>query len=156
MAEVVGDAPKTEVGFLAVILAFVVITVVAGGVGVGYHMIFARPAASVSAPAAVAAKPAAGKFRQLAPVITNLADPKSVWLRLEVAAIFDDSMKDLEVDALAREIGADVMAYARSLSLAQIQGASGLYHLREDLSERAQIRGEGKVREIIIQSLVVQ
>jgi flagellar FliL protein len=65
-------------------------------------------------------------------------------------------MKDHEVDALAREIGADVMAYARSLSLAQIQGASGLYHLREDLSERAQIRGAGKVHEIIIQSLVVQ
>jgi flagellar FliL protein len=123
-------------------------------------MVFARPAAPVVAPPPAAAKPVAApatdKLRSLAPVITNLADTPNVWLRLEVAVLFDASMKDLDVDAMAREFGEDVMAFARTLSLAQIQGASGLYHLREDLTERAQIRSAGKIREVMIHSLVVQ
>jgi flagellar FliL protein len=44
----------------------------------------------------------------------------------------------------------------RTLSEAQIGGASGLQHLREDLNERAAIRSGGLVRELIIQTLVVQ
>jgi flagellar FliL protein len=156
----VGDAPKAGPGLVAVVLAFVVITIVAGGAGAAYRMVFARPAVAAGAqppaPSKSVAAPATDKLRSLAPVITNLADTPNVWLRLEVAVVFDASMKDLEVDAMARDIGDDVMAYARTLSLAQIQGSSGLYHLREDLGERAQIRSAGKVREVMIQSLVVQ
>ena len=44
----------------------------------------------------------------------------------------------------------------RTLTLAQIAGASGLQHLREDLNERAAIRSDGRVRELILQTLVVQ
>ena len=160
MAAEAGDAPKSGPGLVAVVLAFVVITVVAGGAGAAYRMILARPVAAASAPAPSPAKPVAApamdKVRSLAPVITNLADTPNVWLRLEVSVVFDAAMKEPEVDSLARDIGEDVMAYARTLSLAQIQGASGLYHLREDLAERAQIRSAGKVREVMIQSLVVQ
>ena len=37
-----------------------------------------------------------------------------------------------------------------------IQGVAGLEHLRQDLNERAATRSEGRVRELIIRSLVVQ
>ncbi|HEY8578669.1 MAG TPA: flagellar basal body-associated FliL family protein [Beijerinckiaceae bacterium] len=154
------DTQQGGGGFMAVVLAFAVITVVAAGVGFGYRMFLAKP--TTAAPAA-AAKPAAGapvasgeKLRRLPPLITNLADAPNTWLRLEIALLLDPAMKDLEADVLAREIGEDVMAYARTLSLFQLQGSSGLYHLREDLHERATLRSGGKVREILVQSLVVQ
>jgi flagellar protein FliL len=42
------------------------------------------------------------------------------------------------------------------VTLAEIGGASGLQHLREDLTERAVIRSQGHVHELILQTLVVQ
>ena len=59
-------------------------------------------------------------------------------------------------DVLAAEIAEDLLGFMRTLSLAQISGASGLQHLREDLSERASTRSGGLVRELIVQTLVVQ
>ena len=59
-------------------------------------------------------------------------------------------------DVLAGEIRQDILAYLRTVSLAQIQGPSGLLHLREDLNERVQIRSKGAVKELVIQALIVQ
>jgi flagellar FliL protein len=59
-------------------------------------------------------------------------------------------------DALAAQIGTDILAYLRTLSIAQLQGANGLAFLREDLNERIRQRSQGKAREIVIQTLVVQ
>ena len=38
----------------------------------------------------------------------------------------------------------------------QIEGANGFQNLREDLNERARVRSGGRVREVVIQSLVVE
>ncbi len=54
------------------------------------------------------------------------------------------------------EIKADIIAYLRTLSTAQIEGASGLQHLREDLNERVSLRTKGAIRELIVEALVVQ
>ena len=61
-----------------------------------------------------------------------------------------------DADLLAGQIGEDILAYLRTVSLPQISGASGLKHLMEDLDERTAIRSEGRVRELIIQTLVIQ
>ena len=50
----------------------------------------------------------------------------------------------------------DTVAYLRTLSLPLIEGASGLLHLREDLNDRARIRSGGKVRDLIIHTLIVE
>ena len=42
------------------------------------------------------------------------------------------------------------------MTLTQIEGASGFQHLREDLNERARIRSGGKVRDLVIQALIVE
>ncbi len=39
------------------------------------------------------------------------------------------------------------MAYLRTIPLSQLEGPSGLIHLREDLNERARMRSEGHVEE---------
>ncbi len=42
------------------------------------------------------------------------------------------------------------------MTLKQLEGPIGLQAIREDLNERAAIRSEGKVRELVIRTLVVQ
>lgn len=56
----------------------------------------------------------------------------------------------------AAEIRQDIVAYARTVTLAQLEGPSALQHLRDDLNERASLRTNGEVSELLIQTLVVQ
>ena len=57
---------------------------------------------------------------------------------------------------MVAEIRQDIVGYLRTLSVAQIEGPSGLSHLREDLTERVQIRSNGQIRTFFIETLVVQ
>ena len=72
------------------------------------------------------------------------------------ASVITEQLNEEEASILAARVGEDVVAYLRTLSPAQIEGARGLQYLREDLNERAAIRSSGKVRELIIETLVVQ
>jgi flagellar FliL protein len=95
------------------------------------------------------------RLRKLPPVVTNLAKPDSSWARVE-ASMVTDSMNDEEAGILAAHISEDIVAYLRSASVAQFEGARGLQYLRDDLTERANIRSSGKVRELIVETLVIQ
>ena len=94
-------------------------------------------------------------LKPLAPIVTNLAYPTDTWVRLEASLVLDESAV-ADTDLLAGEIGEDILAFLRTVTLPQIEGASGLQHLRDDLDERVAIRSEGRVRELVIQTLVVQ
>jgi flagellar FliL protein len=94
-------------------------------------------------------------LKDLTPIITNLAEPRETWIRLEASLVFDAKAVPIP-DVLTGEISGDILAYLRTVTLTQIEGASGLRQLREDLNERVAIRSEGRVRELIIQTLVVQ
>ena len=50
----------------------------------------------------------------------------------------------------------DIVSVLHTMTLAQIEGASGLQHLREDLSARAATRSDGHAKEIVLHSLVVE
>jgi flagellar FliL protein len=131
------------------------------------------PAAHAPAPDAHGAKPEKGKgehgaekgkpaqpltgtiIRELPPIVTNIAMPEDVWIRIESSLVFD-AEKLPEPDMAIKEITGDILSYLRTLSLPQVQGARGLRHLREDLNERVAIRTEGKVKELLIQGMVVQ
>jgi flagellar protein FliL len=95
------------------------------------------------------------KLKELAPIVTNLAESEAGWVRLQAAIIYDMAALP-EPDMLVSQVTADIVAYLRTMTLASIQGADGLRRLHEDLSERAAIRSEGHIRELIIQALVVQ
>lgn len=88
-------------------------------------------------------------------VVTNLATPSDVWIRLE-ASIVTKSGTFPNPDPIAAEIRQDLLGYLHTLSIAQIEGPSGLAHLREDLTERVQLRSNGQVRGFFIETLVVQ
>jgi flagellar FliL protein len=91
----------------------------------------------------------------LPPVVTNLAAPPDIWVRIEGTLLFEGKTLP-QGEALAGQISGDILAFMRTQSLSQIQGVAGFQHLRQDLNERVATRSEGRVRELIIKSLVVQ
>ena len=94
-------------------------------------------------------------FRELPAIVANLATPEEARVRIQVAMVYPK--KGVEnVALLAAKINDDIIAFVKTLTVADLQGPSGLQALREDLNERAAVRSEGKVREIIIEALVVQ
>ena len=94
-------------------------------------------------------------LRSVGSVVTNLAEPADSWVRLETSLVFKTGAL-ANPDVTLAEIRADTIAYLRTMSLAQIEGASGLQHLREDLNERVATRTKGLARELIVEVLVVQ
>jgi flagellar FliL protein len=95
------------------------------------------------------------RLKDLAPIITNLAQPPETWIRLEASLVLEGKTEPLP-DVLVGEISNDVLAYLRTLRLSQLEGPSGLRQLGEDLNERVAIRSNGRVHELIIQTLVIQ
>ncbi|MBM1169539.1 flagellar basal body-associated FliL family protein [Microvirga arabica] len=94
-------------------------------------------------------------IKKLAPVVTNLAASTDDWVRVESSIIYRMG-EEQNPDVLAGEIRQDILAYLRTLSLAQIQGPSGLLHLREDLNERVKLRSKGVIQELVLETLIVQ
>lgn len=146
-----------------------VVSVIAGvliitGLGIGGGGLFglqiaarmeADASAKAGAPQVAPAKPNATgnlSLKTLSPVITNLAAPERTWVRLEASIVTEGEQSDL----MAAQITEDIVAYLRTVTLQHIQGASGFQYLREDLSERMRVRSGGKVRDLVIQSLIVE
>lgn len=88
----------------------------------------------------------------LEPITTNLAYPAERWIRLDISVLFDEPTEP----QLARTIHQDILAYMRTVSLQQIEGARGFQHLRADLTERAELRSDGKVSELLFRSFVIE
>ncbi|GAB5375470.1 MAG: flagellar basal body-associated FliL family protein [Acuticoccus sp.] len=91
----------------------------------------------------------------LEPVIANLAAPQDMWIRLEMAVVFDEK-KVSDVARLEAEITGDVLEFVRTVEASELRGASGLNHLRDDLNERIRFKTAGAVEELIIEAMVLQ
>jgi flagellar FliL protein len=100
------------------------------------------------------------RIRDLQPITTNLAGTPPAWIRLEAAVLLDpenpaepQSAEEIE---MLRVVNEDVVAFLRTVTLTQLQGPSGFQSLREDLDERVRIRSEGKIKELIVQSMILE
>ena len=128
---------------------------VAGGFAFGQFAIKnSGPPADAAASASRTAPQQAGDVRPLAPVITNLREPPSVFVRLEAVAVLEPDTPD--PGALVAKIGDDLVTYLRTVSLSEIEGPTGFQYLREDLRKRSFQLGGGKVRDFLLQSFVIQ
>lgn len=94
-------------------------------------------------------------LKKLPPIVTNLAAPANTWVRLEAALLMEQKAA-LAADPLVGAITEDILGFLRSVTAQQMEGAAGLRNLREDLTERVAIRSKAVVREIVIETLVVQ
>lgn len=89
------------------------------------------------------------------PMVTNLGTPSATWIRIEGSFVMT-GLERLAAERLAAEVQQDMLGYLRGVQLAQVEGASGLLHLREDLNEIARARSSGHVTEFILETMVVQ
>jgi flagellar FliL protein len=115
----------------------------------------ASPTAEKPAESPASAAPLSSTIFDLPPIVTNLGAPQDTWVRLEGSIIFDPKSLP-HPEAVAGQIGDDVLAYLRTVSLHQLEGPIGLENIRQDLNERAATRSSGKVRAFVIRTLVVQ
>ena len=153
-----GSAKSGKGGLVITVGALTVIA--AAGGGLTGKMLSARSnAAAAQETPAEKEKPlpyASGtEIKELPPIVTNLAQPAKSHVRLQVAMVYPKAAIE-NATVMAGRINDDIVAYVKTLSIGALQGPSGLQALREDLNERAAIRSDGKVREIIIETLVVQ
>jgi flagellar FliL protein len=144
------------------IIAIAILTLVAVGAGAvtGFHLLVTAERAvdakkSVTPPPVASTYAGSARLRKLSPIVTNLAAPANNWARVE-ASMVTEIMNEEEAGILAAHISEDIVAYLRSASVSQFEGARGLQHLRDDLTDRANVRSSGKVRELIIETLVIQ
>lgn len=165
------------------LVAYAVITLIAGGAGFGVSATLLKPSAMSSAPredVPAAAEPVAaaahetgnahgaetghaaaptgqGEAEQLVivdlpSITTNLVDPTDAWIRLELSLVFEG-----EADGqLAQDVQQDILAYVHTMKLYNLRGGSGYQHLIEDIQERAAIRSEGRIRRVLVRSLILE
>ncbi len=96
-----------------------------------------------------------GPLRSIAalePITTNIATPSDTWVRMELSVVFSAPPGE----DLVRAIHQDFLAYMRTVTLNQIEGASGFQHLKTDLAERARIRSNGLATELMIRTLLFE
>lgn len=163
------DAPKTPAqpekkGGAGMIIALVLLTLIGGAGGGGLALMQVDTIAAAAEKRANEAPPKVddalawseeSAVVELDPVISNLGQPSTTWIRLETALVFNKESVD-DVDRLTSEVEQDVLGFLRTLTVGELQGASALNHLRDDLNERARLATNGAVSELIIESMVLQ
>jgi flagellar protein FliL len=135
---------------------------IAGGFAFGYLAISqetpaeAAPIAEENAPSQV--RP--GRFPKDAvelsvpSIITELDAGSKVRARLDVSIIVAHGTP--ESTTLIGEVREDVIAYFKGLTLTDIQGPRGFQNLREQLDDRARIRGRGAILGLLIAGIVLE
>lgn len=114
-----------------------------------------KPAGEGEAEVAAPAETSQMKVMPFPPVLTSLAEPKGVWIRIEGSMLVLAETED-KPEILVEQAGAHLLAYLRTVKLAQIEGPSGLLHLREDMNDVVSTMSRGQVREVLIHALVVE
>nr|WP_321462021.1 flagellar basal body-associated FliL family protein [uncultured Cohaesibacter sp.] len=89
------------------------------------------------------------------PIIVNLAGAEKAFVRIQGSIVFREEAME-QSKFLVSQIESDIAAYLRTLKVSDLEGATGLQNLREDLNQRSKIRAEGSVREFILETMVIQ
>jgi flagellar protein FliL len=155
-----GPMPSASGRALKWIVPLALSTVIAAGAGgfLGLQILSLKIAAhrtEEAKPTLEAGHSSDSAVMELPPVVTNLAAPEGAWVRLQASMVYDKTALPNPA-VVAAQIADDAVGYLKTLSVVQMQGASGLQALREDLNERAAIRSDGHVQELVIEMLVVR
>jgi flagellar FliL protein len=156
-------AEKPKSGGLIMAGLIVTLAAAGGGAGLGFLLPVTAPApeaktevnAEEHAAPAAAAHEAAFFVQPLPPIVTNIMSPANTWLRLEASLLIDPEARG-QAEELAARSSETMMAFIRTVTLAQIEGASGYQHFRDDLFDAVAAISEGKVKAITIATMVVE
>ncbi len=112
------------------------------------------PAADTVATPAKAPVVKPSEVKPLATIVTNLREPSTLYVRMEAVVVLEPNTPDSA--ALAAKIGDDLVSYLRTVSISELEGPTGFQYLREDLKKRSVQLGGGKVKDLYLQSFVIQ
>ncbi|KQZ87006.1 flagellar basal body-associated protein FliL [Mesorhizobium sp. Root157] len=99
-----------------------------------------------------AAPGAALTVTELPSITTNLAAPVETWVRMDVSLLLDAALPNETIQAIHQ----DLLTFMRTVKMHQVEGASGFLHLKADLQERAAMRGDGHVKDVLIRTLLFE
>jgi flagellar FliL protein len=88
-------------------------------------------------------------------ILTNLAAPEGTWIRLEGALLVGGETSEAD-DVLARRAAAGLVTFLRTVEAAHVEGPTGFLHLRDDLNNLVATLSRGEIREVLIQSMVLE
>ena len=173
-AEPPAAAGKKKSSLMGTIVEWLVVTIIAAGAGAALTFMNPQPltpdktGADKPPPGKLASEKKEGEKVEVAancspgpslvdmpPIVTNIANPPDIWVRLEASIIFNPKTEP-HPEIVAAEIATDELAYLHTVSVGELQGPIGLENLRQDLRDRAQIRSNGKVTELLLKTLVLQ
>ncbi len=165
------NPPKKKGGMIVTIVVLLVLSLVGAGGGWMVGGMLAPQVKPTEEEAAAAEAAAAGHGQQghggeaeeaevavrpelypLPPITTNLSYPADSWVRLELSLLF----RETPDEKLADRINEDILTYLRTVSLQQIEGPRGFEYLRDDIVERAQLRSQGEVTDVILRTFVIE
>jgi flagellar protein FliL len=165
-----GDPPKKKGGLVVTLAVVLVLSLVGAGGGWMLGGMLAPQVKQTEEEVAAAEAAAAGgeqahgsekeeeekvvrpELYQLPPITTNLSYPADSWVRVELSLLF----RETPDEKLADRISEDILSYLRTVSLQQIEGPRGFEYLRDDLVERAQLRSQGEVTDVIFRTFVIE
>lgn len=96
--------------------------------------------------------PASETIIPISAITTNIAAPSDVWVRMEVSIVLDEP-QPAELPGIIQQ---DLLAYIRTVKMHEIEGASGFRHLKENIEERARVRSDGHVKQVLIRTLLFE
>jgi len=162
----VNDGPASGgAGDLIKSMAIAILLGGAGGVAFGYLAIPTPEPVPLTKDESPAAKkeplaPAPERFPSDAreiPVPSIIVDLKGeparrIRMDLSIIAVHGTA----ETGVMKDEVREDVIAYLKGLTITDIQGVRGFQHLREQLDDRAKIRGRGAILGILVGGFLVE
>ena len=159
-------AEKSEKsGGTADLVKSAIAAVLVGAGGGGAFGYFAMPSAAKApdqpeAPVETKAPPAMGRFPndalavEVSSIIAELETEPKMRIRLDVSIVIAHGTP--ETTTLRNEVKEDVIAYLKGLRASDIQGVRGFQNLREQLDDRARVRGRGAILGLLIGGLVLE
>jgi flagellar FliL protein len=100
--------------------------------------------------------PASGEVQgfvtALDPIVTNLSDPKDMWIRLELVVTSNTALEG----GLVNQIHQDLFAHVRAMRLSEMAGPSAFIDLKAELLARARQRSEGLVQKVYVKTLLYE
>lgn len=158
------EAAGTSTADLVKAMLVAVVLGAGSGAAFGYFAIpagIAPPPAEDAKPVNVAPQtPASNRFPAdaleitIPSIIADLSgEPKSrVRLDSSIVAVHGTP----ETTLLKNEVREDIITYLKGLSVADIQGVRGFQNLREQLEDRARVRGRGAILGLLVGGFVIE
>jgi flagellar protein FliL len=94
-------------------------------------------------------------IKELPPIVTNLSDSNEIWIRLESSLLYNPQ-ETHSTELMVSSATYDILNYLRTLKYKNINGSFALKYIREEINNRLKMRFNTQVKEIMIQSLVIQ